>query len=86
MAHLFAYKHANAYQPLTKAIFLACLKKALINAKHPIKHGHSIRIRAMLEYLLQGIPFEAMKCIGRWSSDSFSKYLCKHMQILAPYI
>jgi hypothetical protein len=50
----------------------------------PIKHGHSIRIGATLEYLLRGVPFEAMKSIGRWSSDSFSKYLRKHAQILRP--
>jgi hypothetical protein len=85
-AHLFAYRHANAYRPLTKAIFLARLRKALNDAKCPIKHGHSIRIGATLEYLLRGVPFEAMKGIGRWSSDSFSRYLRKHAQILAPYV
>jgi hypothetical protein len=69
MAHLFAYRHDNAYRPLTKAIFLARLKKALNDAKRPIKHGHNIRISATLEYLLRGVPFEAMKGIGRWSSD-----------------
>jgi hypothetical protein len=35
---------------------------------------------------IQGAPFEAMKGIGRWSSDSFSRYLRKHVQILAPYV
>jgi hypothetical protein len=69
-----------------KTIFLACLKKALKDAGHPIKLSHSIHISATLEYLLRGVPFEAMKSIGRWSSDSFSRYLCKHAQILAPYI
>jgi hypothetical protein len=46
----------------------------------------SLRIGATLEYLLRGVPFEAMKGIGRRSSDSFSKYLRKHAQILAPYV
>jgi hypothetical protein len=85
-AHLFSYRHSNTYRPLTKAIFLARLKKALNEAGRPIKHGHSIRIGATLEYLLRGVPFEAMKSIGRWSSDSFSRYLRKHAQILAPYV
>jgi len=86
VAHLFAYRHNTTYRPLTKAIFLARLKKALRDADRPIKHGHSIRIGATLEYLLRGVPFEAMKSIGRWSSDSFSRYLRKHAQILAPYV
>jgi hypothetical protein len=34
----------------------------------------------------QRVPFEAIKSIGRWSSDSFSKHLRKHAQILAPYV
>jgi hypothetical protein len=86
LAHLFAYKHNGAHRPLTKTIFLTRLKKALKDAGRPIKQGHSIRIGATLEYLLRGIPFEAMKGIGRWSSDSFSRYLRKHAQILAPYV
>jgi hypothetical protein len=65
---------------------LHTLKKALNDARRLIKHGHSIRISTTLEYLLQGVPFEAMKGIGRWSSDSFSRYLHKHAQILAPYV
>jgi hypothetical protein len=86
LAHLFAYWHNGSHRPLTKTIFLARLKRALKDAGRPIKHGHSIRIGATLEYLLRGIPFEAMKSIGRWSSDSFSRYLRKHAQILAPYV
>ncbi len=86
LAHLFAYWHGSTHRPLTKPIFLAHLKKALKDAGRPMKHGHSIRIGATLEYLLRGVPFEAMKSIGRWSSDSFSKYLHKHTQILAPYV
>ena len=62
------------------------MKKALKEAGRPNKHGHSIRIGATLEYLLRGVPFEAMKSMGRWSSDAFSTYLRKHAQILAPYV
>jgi hypothetical protein len=86
LAHLFAYRHNGAHRPLTKHTFLTRLKKALNSAGRPMKHGHSIRIGATLEYLLRGVPFEAMKSIGRWSSDSFSLYLRKHAQILAPYV
>jgi len=86
LAHLFAYRHNGSHRPLTKTIFLTHLKKALRDAECPMKQGHSIHIGATLEYLLRGVPFEAMKGIGRWSSDSFFKYLCKHAQILAPYV
>ncbi len=86
LAHLFAYWHGSTHRPLTKPIFLARLKKALKDAGHPMKHGHSIHIGTTLKYLLRGIPFNAMKSIGRWSSNSFSKYLRKHVQILAPYV
>jgi hypothetical protein len=85
-AHLFAYRHNGSLRPLTKTIFLSRLRKALKDAGRPVKHGHSIRIGATLEYLLRGVPFEAMKSIGRWSSDSFSRYLRKHAQILAPFV
>src|SRR6266849_10715085 len=85
-AHLFAYQHNSAHRPLTKSIFLSRFKKALKDAGCSAKHGHSIRIGATLEYLLRGLPFEAVKNIGRWSSDSFSRYLYKHTQILAPYV
>jgi hypothetical protein len=85
-AHLFAYRHSGSHRPLTKTAFLTRLKKALEDAKRPNRHGHSIRIGATLEYLLRGVSFEAMKSIGRWSSDSFSRYLRKHAQILAPYV
>jgi hypothetical protein len=86
LGHLFAYRHNNSHRPLTKSIFLMRLRKALKDADHPAKHGHSIRIGATLKYLLRGVPFEAMKSIGWWSSDSFSRYLRKHAQILAPYV
>ena len=85
-AHLFAYKHNDSHRPLTKSAFLTRMKKALKEAGRPNKHGHSIRIGATLEYLLRGVPFEAMKSMGRWSSDAFSTYLRKHAQILALYV
>lgn len=43
-------------------------------------------VLATLEYLMRGISFEAIKVIGRWSSDAFYGYLLKHKQILAPYL
>ena len=48
--------------------------------------GHSFRIGGTLEYLLQGMSFEVMKSLGRWSSDAFRLYLREHAKVLAPYV
>lgn len=48
--------------------------------------GHGIRIGATLEYLLRGVPFDAVKVIRRWKSDAFLLYLRKHAEIMAPYM
>ena len=48
--------------------------------------GHGTQIGATLFYLLRGLPIEAMKVMGRWSSDAFLCYLRKHAQILTPLI
>jgi hypothetical protein len=68
-------------RPMTLGHLSGPPEESAENAGHPNKHGHSICIGATLEYPLRGVPFEAMKSIGRWSSDSFSRYA----QILAPY-
>ena len=84
--HLFAYCHKNGYRPLTKTKFLAELARAVCTAGLEPQQGHGIRIGSTCEYLLRGVPFDVMKVKGRWSSNTFTLYLRKHTQILAPYI
>ena len=84
--HLFVYCHKNRHRPLTKSRFLAKLAKAARTAGLEPLQGHGIRIGSTLKYLLWGVPFDVMKVKGRWSSDTFTLYLWKHAQILAPYI
>ena len=85
-AHLFAYRHKDQLRPLTKPAFVKRLAVAAREAgKEPLQ-GHGIRIGATLFYLLHGMPIEAMKVMGRWSSDAFLRYLRKHAQILTPLI
>ncbi|KAG6326160.1 hypothetical protein ID866_12928 [Astraeus odoratus] len=72
---LFAYKHRLTHHPLTQQVFISKLKKAAKAAGFQSVQGHGIRIRAMLEYLLQGVPFEVMKVKGQWASDAFQLYL-----------
>jgi hypothetical protein len=87
-AHIFSYKHqvSKVQQPLTKSEFNKVITAATWKAGLQPIQGHGIHIGSTLEYLLQDIPFEAMKAKGRWASDAFSIYLTKHAQVLAPYI
>jgi hypothetical protein len=91
-SHLFSYtyrrspKSKAAYRPLTKMKFLERIAKAARDADLEPLQGHGIRIGSTLEYLLRGVPFDAMKVQGRWASDAFLLYLRKHALIMAPYI
>ncbi|KAJ4493154.1 hypothetical protein C8J55DRAFT_586330 [Lentinula edodes] len=78
--HLFAYKH------LTKSAFLCRIQKIAQMRGLPVIQGHGIRIGATLEYLLRGVPFDAIRVIGRCKSDAFLLYLRKHAEIMAPYL
>ncbi|KAG2066436.1 hypothetical protein BDR04DRAFT_1129987 [Suillus decipiens] len=48
--------------------------------------GHGIRIGGTLEYLLHRVPFNNVKMMGWWSSDTFVLYLRQHVVILAPFL
>ena len=85
-AHLFAYRHKGQLRPLTKPAFIKRLASAARQAGLEPLQGHGIRIGATLFYLLLGLSIEAMKVMGRWSSDAFMRYLRKHAQILTPLI
>ncbi|KIJ67286.1 hypothetical protein HYDPIDRAFT_84972, partial [Hydnomerulius pinastri MD-312] len=85
-AHLFAWKHPNGLQALSKTEVtnqLVTIAKTLnlTNFK-----GHSLRIGGTLHYLLKGIPFDMVKVMGHWAGDSFTIYLRKHALILAPFL
>ena len=71
---------------MTWQTFVVRLNKFTQAAGLECIHGHGIRIRATLEYLLRGVPFDVMKVKGRWASNAFQLYLRKHNQILAPYM
>ncbi|KAF5347756.1 hypothetical protein D9756_010246 [Leucocoprinus leucothites] len=84
--HLFSYLHKGKHRPLTKQAFIKTLTQATQAARVPALKGHAICIGSTLEYLLHGVPLEAMKAKGHWASDAFSVYLTHHAQVLAPYI
>ncbi|KAH7873512.1 DNA breaking-rejoining enzyme [Lentinula edodes] len=84
--HLFSYQHKAVRRPLTKHAFIQHISKAAKNRGLPVLQGHGIRIGATLEYLLRGVPFDAVRVIGRWKSDAFLLYLRKHAEIMAPYM
>ncbi|KAJ3831888.1 hypothetical protein F5878DRAFT_654755 [Lentinula raphanica] len=88
--HLFAYAQTAGRRigrrALTKSAFIQRIHKAARNKGLPLLQGHGIRIGATLEYLLRGVPFDAVRVIGRWQSDTFLLYLRKHAEIMAPYL
>lgn len=88
--HLVAYSHTTSNKstrkPLTKSTFMQQIHKAAKKLGLPIMQGHGIRIGATLEYLLRGVPFDAVKVIGCWKSDAFLLYLCKHAEIMVLYM
>ena len=83
---LFAWRHPNGLRPLTRSEFLKRVNLACSQLGIDSIKGHGIRIGATLEYLLRGVPFDVVKSIGRWSSESFLLYLRQHAVIIAPYI
>lgn len=84
--HLFAWKHVKGMRPLSKRQLLKRTAAAAEAAKQPDLKGHGLRIGGTLEYLLCGVPFDVVKAMGRWSSDTFASYLREHATVLAPYI
>ncbi|KAI0629538.1 hypothetical protein C8Q77DRAFT_1065479, partial [Trametes polyzona] len=86
--HLFAYpkQPSNAIVPLTRSTMLKCIQAAAKKSNTGGISGHSFCISGTLEYLLRGLTFEAVKALGRWKSDTFTLYLRKHAQVLAPYM
>ncbi|KIK35028.1 hypothetical protein CY34DRAFT_96866, partial [Suillus luteus UH-Slu-Lm8-n1] len=58
---LFSYKFGKAHYPLTKTKFIARLAHTAKDTSLNPLQGHTIRIGATLEYLLQNISFEVIK-------------------------
>ncbi|OSX64401.1 hypothetical protein POSPLADRAFT_1124486, partial [Postia placenta MAD-698-R-SB12] len=73
-------------RPLTRRAFIARLTSAARAAGIDPIQGHGIRVGGTLEYLLRGVPLDVVKSKGRWAGDSFSIYLRKHAQVMAPYM
>ncbi|KAJ3769839.1 hypothetical protein FB446DRAFT_672002 [Lentinula raphanica] len=88
--HLFTYSSTSngkaSRRPLTKSAFITQIQKAAKSKGLNTLQGHGIRIGATLEYLLRGVPFDAVRVIGRWKSDAFLIYLRRHAEIMAPYM
>lgn len=86
-SHLFAWKFKDgSFRPLTRKQFLSRVSDLTSRMGLPNIKGHSLRIGGTLEYLLQGVPFDAVQSQGWWAGKAFSLYLRKHAMILAPYI
>ncbi|KAI6039392.1 hypothetical protein EDC04DRAFT_2568458 [Pisolithus marmoratus] len=75
--HLFAWRHpTSGLRPLSKMEVIkriAAVARLYLNL--PNLKGHSLCIGGMLHYLLNNIPFNVVKTMGRWSGESFTLYL-----------
>ncbi|KZV90554.1 hypothetical protein EXIGLDRAFT_770703 [Exidia glandulosa HHB12029] len=86
-SHLFSYRdRLGKLKTLTRTAFLTRLKAAALSAQVPLPPGHSIRVSSTTYYLLHGLSFDAMRVKGRWASNSFTLYLRRHAEIMAPYL
>ena len=84
--HLFAWKHLKGKCFLTRNKVMKRIQEIVALHSLPNLKGHSLCIRGTLHYLLQGTPFDIIKTMCRWSGESFTRYLCKHVLILALYL
>jgi len=85
-AALFSWCHSSGIRPLTRSAFTKQVDEIIISLDLPKMHFHGLCIGSVLEYLLCNTPFDVVKIMGRWSSNSFSLYLHNHAVILAPYV
>ncbi|KAF8833242.1 hypothetical protein BDN67DRAFT_872947, partial [Paxillus ammoniavirescens] len=76
-AHLFLWKHpTGVFWPLSKKEVIKQINTIIKNNMHmPDLKGHSLQIGTTPYYLLKDTPFDAVKTLGRWSSESFTLYL-----------
>nr|GAT48555.1 DNA breaking-rejoining enzyme [Mycena chlorophos] len=82
-APLFAYVSDTAFRPLTRHAFLTRCNEVWARSGFPRLTGHSFRIGGTTELLLQGVPPDVVKAMGRWSSDAFLRYW-RSLEDLAP--
>ncbi|KAG2338396.1 hypothetical protein BDR05DRAFT_978145 [Suillus weaverae] len=90
--HTALIAHLTINQPSpSKALFswgelMKCVQKASDNLGMGSLKAHGLQIGGTLEYLLCGVPFENVKTMGRWGSDTFVGYLWKHALVMAPFL
>ena len=63
--------------PLTSFQCSVILKKALnvLGVKNANYKSHSFRIGMATTYAKEGVPDEKIKLLGRWSSNSYLRYI-----------
>ncbi|KAG2062340.1 hypothetical protein BDR06DRAFT_1027868 [Suillus hirtellus] len=82
---LFSWCHCTGMHPLTRNEFIKCLQSSSDHLGLGSLKAHGLRIGGTLEYLLQGVPFENVKTMGRWSSDTLVLFL-QDKPVLEPFM
>lgn len=85
-AALFSWRHHTGMHPLTRNELVKCLQSSSDKLGLGSLKAHGLQIGGTLEYLLRGVPFENVKTMCRWSSDTFVLYLRKHALVMAPFL
>jgi hypothetical protein len=84
---LFAYWVSKKHIPIMYSQFTSKLAKLCERLGIVKLHRHSLQIGNTLEMLVsKGLSLEEVKVKGRWSSNAFLQYLCKHTEFLTPII
>lgn len=79
-----AFRNASGIlMGLTLRRLLRRVTAILAKHKFPRITGHCFRIGGTTELLLQGVPPDIVKLLGRWTSDSFLRYW-RSLEIIAP--
>jgi hypothetical protein len=71
---LFSFVYGAHHRILSRSRFLARCNAIWGPLGFPTITGHSFRIGGTTELLVRGVPPDIVKCLGRWSSDSFLRY------------
>ncbi|KAE8236628.1 hypothetical protein A4X06_0g9488, partial [Tilletia controversa] len=83
---LFAYRDKESLTPLTRTKFISTIGAIGKRAGLGPLHGHSMRIGGCTALLTRGMPPDRVQLHGRWSGDSFKRYIRDHAAVMAPYL
>jgi len=74
-ATFFAYRSTSGWYPMIKNVFMKRCTEIWTTANMPKCSGHSFRIGGATELIERGVSFDWVCMQGRWSSDTWRRYV-----------